>query len=125
MASIGGQTVIEMEGGNQTPVERVQTLERPGISGQAYRLLGEGGEPYTLLTTTDLASTSVASTYMGYYRNLVGAHVTIVDMHGRTFTNVMVLNVREVSTRPYKTPAGILSGAALLRCEWTLQSNDT
>ena len=125
MATIGGYPFVEMEGGIQKPVERVQTLERPGIDGQGYRVLGEGGEPFTLLTTTDLSTMSAAPTSMGYYRALVGTHVTVVDVQGVTFTSVMVLNVREVAKRPMMTPAGNLSGQALLRCEWTLQSNDT
>jgi len=123
-ASIGGYEFVEMVGPVGMPHERVQLLERPGVSGVGLRLLGRGCEPFVVATTTDLSTAGAANTAMVNYRALVGSSVTVVDTHARSFANVFVLAVMEVGVEKMLTPVGVLTGGFLLRCQWTLVSND-
>ena len=116
MASIGGTSVDVMRGRPDAPGETLQTIPpRPGENYNRTRKLGNQTADVTIRTWKTAASASAADSLEATYKAKQATAVTIVDAHGVSHTNVMILNV-QCRLRPI-----IESGASKYEVEafWT------
>ena len=120
--AIGGQTFREMMGGIQPASAQFELMGRPGVDGVALRQRERRGREFTQRTITGLAGANNADTQMATYQGLKGSTVSVTDVHGNTYSNMIVLDVELVGVRAVLLDT--LGDAALMICVWTLISND-
>lgn len=122
MATIGGLTVLRMDGEIPLSGAELEELRRNGIAGSEFRDVSWRAEPASVMTTTLCASASAARTaYLAYYA-LRGTLVTVVDDNGITHSNVMVRRVRQLGIAPVVGGGSITH---ILTCAWELQDCST
>jgi len=124
MASIGGYNFITIKGQINGFHERLETFNRPGVDGTSFRSLGSRSEISNIESTVDLPYQASAANNMAAYRNMVSTVVTIVDDHGVSWTNMLILGVREVSARTIiKGTGGYYTNPALIHVvAWEIQA---
>ena len=118
--SIGGVSFLTMRGPMPVnPKEKVGEITRPRVDGHAFERIGKRGAPVTLMTEAD---TSNAGTTMSSYQALQGTLVSVVDVDGQSFSNVLVLMVSKVSAKKVlSAQGGLTAGDWMLTAQWLLQ----
>ena len=123
MPSIGGYTVLFVDGEMHVPGVKVKDVTRTGQYGTTYLETGYGGAPFEIRTTVDVQTAGAVSTLKASYASLKGLLVTVVDDLGNTYQNYMVLDVQVVSARRVTTMVGGINASPqyLVMASWTLQ----
>lgn len=127
--SIGSISFVQLSGCPSPARETLETLERIGVNGQAYRKMGKRGQPITLQAITDLTTASAADSRMATYQAMIGTRQTITDRAGNSWQNMMILDVQMSGTVQLvaNNTAGPNSSAgscaALMSTIWTVQAN--
>jgi len=123
MATIGGYYMISLSHRPQPMGETVREITRPEADGQAYAKQGLRAEATLAYAATDCASAAAARTEMAAYAAMRGALVTVVDDLGESYTNVLVVDVRERGRKVVCTAVGgVRAGTVLLLTDWVLQA---
>lgn len=104
--------------------QRVEVLSRPGLNGQALRLLGESGGPFELITVNDTATGAEATQLYADLRQLVGQRVSIMWNSVALVPQFDVLDCRAINDTP-RIVVGMVGGlnppsVGLLVCRWVL-----
>jgi len=126
MASIGGYSMIFVSGPVGRPGMATERIERPGVDGTAFREQGLRCEPFMMTSIVDLDDAADVAAELDLYAALKGTLVTVIDDHGSTWTNVMVLDVQPVETKTIGVSAGGLATTPtkLVTARWTLQATE-
>ena len=130
--SIGSFTFAFLDGLPQQKQELVQTLERVGVDGHAYRLIGQRLPEFTLTSKVSVSTAVATFELIEDYQDAIGGAPLALVWEGLNLTTdaglttnykVMVLGVRVVSiTAPARMVGNVTSGHLVwLTCEWTLQ----
>ena len=124
MASIGGHNFITIKGQINGFHERLETFDRPGVNGTSFRAIGTRAEISNIESTVDLPYQASAANQLAAYRNMVSTVVTVVDDHGVSWSNMLILSVREVSARTIiKGHGGYYTNPAILHVvAWEIQA---
>lgn len=119
--SIGGVTVLRMDGRVTPLAKTLEKFRRPGINGVGLFDLGTDAPSVVVMTVADVAS---AATHVASCKALAGTLVTVVHPDGESITNVAVMAPPEyVSSKKVGTPVGGTSaGAYLVTMRWLLQA---
>ncbi|HUX17415.1 MAG TPA: hypothetical protein VMW52_13140 [Phycisphaerae bacterium] len=127
MASIGGTSVISIHGGVDVAFgEEVEVITRPGADGLGVKTTGKRSPPSVLYSESDHATAAAAETVVGTFKAMQGTLVTIVDDHGTTCTNVLVIRCAMRGKRYVATPVGgVTGGNVLLAMEWIVQTTES
>jgi len=126
MSSIGGKTVLFVQGTLDTPGMVTEPLTRPGVDGVAFREQGSRSKPTEMVSIVDVDDAAGVVAEIAAYKALQGTLVTVVDDRGSTTANVMVIEVQPVGARAIGPSVGGVSTSAglLLTCRWTLQTTE-
>ena len=126
MPSIGGNSVLTLRGEFQTLAQTLEPITRPNIDGVAYRVVGQRGGPFRMLSIVDVDDDAAAEALADTYKALIGTLVTVLDDHGQTHTNIVVLDSRILRKQPVKQAGGGLSTSQgyLVTTVWTLEESN-
>jgi len=126
MASIAGYTMLFVTGPIGRPGMATEPITRPGVDGSAFREVGLRCEPFLMTSLMDLEDAADVAAELNLYAALKGSLVTVVDDHGSTWTNVMVLDVQPIQTQTIGVSAGGLATTPtkLITARWTLQATE-
>ena len=106
MSSIGGITFIKLEGPKIPQMAyRIETIDREGVDGEAFRLNAEKVPEITVRTIQAVETLSSANAAPDTYAALIGTYVTVIDDLGRSVTNIMVLDAKALHTQTVETPS--------------------
>lgn len=123
MASIGGITVLTMEGTPDPMGEVLKLIARAGVDGMAYSKMGTKPAPFGLFTRSGANSATAAKTLVETYKALQGTVVEVVDATGRTWSNVVVIDVVTIRIRAIVTGVGDAAGMThILQTRWQMES---
>lgn len=123
MASIGGYTMLRIDG-EITPLgETVEEVTYRGRDGHAYRKLGEAAPVSQIVSTVDAFDGASVSTLVYNYKALQGTAVVIAT-DGVTTAQAIVLGVELLEVRPIlNSVGGEVSGSTrLVVCRWEVQA---
>jgi len=123
VASIGGLSVLTMQGELSEPLGTLEDITPPWADGHAYRAGPDRAGVRQVRTTADVSSAeSGIATARAAYEALKGALVTVVDPWGVSWTNVGVVDVRVRFRKLGGIAGGAVDGAdAQLVADWDLQ----
>ena len=121
MASVGGISVYSIRGRVDGAQERVEVIGNENVDGLAALKTGVRGEPFELRSMVFTNSTALIGTIENSYRAIVGSVVSVVDDHGVTWTNLLVLRVKAAGEQVYAV-AQPSSSSVRVDAIWTLQS---
>lgn len=124
MASIGGITVTTWRGSLDPTGQTVEEITRPGVSGHAYATRGKRAMEGLVRTIIDVTSAAAIETTRAAVKALQGTSVTVIDGVGNTINNVVVEQVRIISTRAVASAVGGINGTAathIMEVEWQLK----
>lgn len=100
---------------------RVQTIDRQGVDGHAYRTDAQKSEETTKYTTATTNSKSTANQAASSYAAIKGTLQTVEDDMGRSVENILIIDVRV--TRVFRvlnpSPAG---NDYVIEAAWTLRA---
>jgi hypothetical protein len=96
---------LRVSGRPNNLAERVQDITRPGIDGQAYRRINKRARPFQVELVATLTSESALQSTVDTMFGFQGKLVTLTDDHGRSYFNVMVLDVRERQRQHVTVPS--------------------
>lgn len=127
MSAIGIQSFFRMDGAVEPARTRVETLDRPGVDGAAFRDLGETAPESVLVTETLLSTLALVETTIDGYAALVGTDQTVTDGLGNSRTGVMVLDMQVVEQRQLHGAICTMTGqptnpVAILVCRWVVRA---
>lgn len=105
--SIGGYTAHRIVRGQVDPLGlEAQAETRPGVSGYDLIEVGYRGQPFELVTFRDYDSESDLNTGHATAKAQQGRVVTVVDVHGRSWGNILVVRVTEPERSKFAGAAG-------------------
>lgn len=122
MPSMGGYSVIRVDGPKRLAAVEVKRLDRPGVDGVDYMDMGIKGRPYTVTSLLDLTSTAALNQAMATFSGMQGNLITVVDNAERTFLNQMVLGVQHEHRKLGAAIGGVSGGEWLLTTTWELEA---
>lgn len=126
--SIGPFPFISLQGQLQPPREMTSIDDRPGVDGTEITLLGNKGEPFTMISRVDAENLSNGEMYHSVYKTIIGTAVELVRGGVSTEANgylVMVLAVRRLDVFPISGAVGNTihpPSEAMVITEWDLIS---
>ena len=127
MSQIGSIEFIRMQGAIDPGIgETLREITRPGVNGVAYRKEGIRGESFRLNTDADFASAGAAKTHKETCQSMQGEIYDIIDDHGQTWEDFIVLSVIPYQTSEVKNRQGG-SGSGdgyLVRQVWLMRATD-
>lgn len=121
-SSIGTFEFLRMEG-PQIPslASFVEIIDRAGVDGTAFRIDALKAEELTIYTIEGVSYLSEAKTRADDYAELKGTKVTVVDDLEREVEDVLVVDVRVIST-PQKLALSVPAGIDyVVRAIWLLK----
>ena len=125
---IGDEQFLVLRGPLNFMGEGVEIHSWPGVDGIGAWLLGDRSEPFQVRTVRDVESSADAKERIRQYELLKGTLVTLELYTGRTFTNMLVVDVGQYRIREVKTFAGpkisANAAAGVLEATWTLQATE-
>lgn len=122
MPSVGGYSVITLDGSIQLSAILLRPVRRDGVDGIAYLDVGYTHGPFAISTMQAYNSAPALGAAQMDFANLVGSLVTVVDTKSRSWYYLMVLGVEFSGERIVKTGVGDLySKLWMFRTKWTLQ----
>lgn len=123
MASIGGNTVLTMNGTPDPMGQVLKPIARAGVDGVAYSKMGTRPAPFGLFTRSGASNATTAKALIETFKALQGTTVTVVDATGRTWTNIVVEDVVTISNRTITTGVGDAAGMTqILQTRWQMRS---
>lgn len=124
--SINSTDFLDLRGIPVPPMDGMEMLQRPGVDGQGYRLIGKRGEVFGLETITALGTGGTADSQLATFIGWVTTLVSVTLPTGENFNNIRVIAVRCVGTQKLGTSTAGPGGTPneLMTCQWTMQSND-
>jgi hypothetical protein len=102
----------------------LEDVTRPGENGHAYWEMGKRGRVFEMEGKADYTTLSAAATSFDSLKSKQGKLATVVDDRGKSWSNVMLLDVEKAGLRPLISAAGGLqsgAGRALLVVRLRLQ----
>lgn len=120
MSSIGSNNFIRMSG-PQVPALAIAmaTINRKGRDGEVFRSDARKVPEVIQRTVTYVTSAGDANSADDVYKALIGSLVTVVDDHGRSVSNVMVLGAQvdfiQAVTTATATASHLVYGSWLLK----------
>lgn len=114
MANIGSYSFTRWEG-ELAPAGRVSRMipAPPGVDGHGAVFGGWRSQPATISTGAEVATDLAADSAEDGYRGMVGTSVAVIDGYGRSWSDVLVMDVR-------LTRAQTLTGTVYLSATWVL-----
>ncbi len=124
--SIGSENFVSMTGPFNPIGQRVEVFSRPGTDGHEARRMGLKGPPFQVTTFVDVISAAAIKTKIGEYKDLQGTIVSVVDGHGNTWNNVLILQVDAVAVPRLVIAVGGINSPSLagVGATWSLQFVD-
>ena len=119
MATIAGRTMTVMKGRPAKAAAATEAISaRPGEDYNRFRSLGLRAADRWIRTLEVAADAAAADALEATYNGLLGTAVTIVDGHGVTHTNVVLIAVH------VRLAPAIVDGAAkyLVWADWTVKA---
>lgn len=112
----------------ESPTQQVETLQRAGVTGTGFRVLGVRGDPFEATLTEHFPSYAAARPWIEQYKTLIGQQALEVWKDGRRLlidlkTKFVVLDVRELSCQAHVRlmgPGYQYAGGAALVSRWKL-----
>jgi hypothetical protein len=119
-SSIGIYNFVFVKGATNVQIERLESFSRPGVDGESFRAIGKRADITNFTSFSDLPTLGAAGTQLNLYAALVSQVVTVVDDLGYSWTNMLVLSVRQTLAKAIKTGVGGLyvSPLAVQTCSW-------
>ena len=117
--TIGAVTFKRLTVQPQERQERLEKIRRPGVDGNAWRKLGEEGEPFQAMAIKELSAANLADSTFLTYKAMIGETVSVTDIHGNVYTNCVVEAVRRTFVQEIGVEVG-WGGNALLHIEFLL-----
>jgi len=121
-SSIGTFEFLQMQG-PQIPLlaSAVEIIDRPGTDGVASRVDALKAEEITIYTVEGVVNLATAQNKADDYAALKGELVTVIDDLGRSVQEVLVVDVRVIST-PQKLALSVPTGIGyVVRAIWLLK----
>lgn len=94
MPSIAGQAFITVPRLFERAKERVEVIERDGIDGSIAKKLGQRNNLTQVRCVVDRDNEAGLNTLELAMFALVSTVITVVDDHGKSWTNILVIDVR-------------------------------
>ena len=124
--SIGDESFVLLSGQIDDPSDQVEVIQRPGVDGVAFRLMGNHPSPFELVSLEDFSSLSGARDAMIAYKALKGGDP--VDLVWQDVTPDDQVKVIDVVQHELRAATCIIGGVNLangstgflLRARWTL-----
>jgi hypothetical protein len=122
--SINGLQFLCLKGEVFLRQEELETFNRGGVDGTAFRKLGKRGQPFELISIVDAPSLEDAKAGFEAYRDIVATNPVTVIKDGINWGNYVVLRV-SLAPKGIKAVANFAGGLnapslALLTCRWEL-----
>lgn|GEM_PF-3196877 len=117
---------ISLEGQPIWPTMRIKPIQRAGVDGTAFLLIGKAGQEFTLVSGVDVADMNAGYSLLYEYQQLIGASpVTLMKggvEHSDVNRYVEVLNVQEERLFAIENSTGglVANSRAYLQARWTL-----
>ena len=108
MATVGGYSVDVLRGLVPALKEAIAVWDVPGLDGHGAQQVGYRSPVASLLAISLVADNATANTLISNLESLQGTSVTIVDDHGDTYTNCLVVTVDTSNAKK----AAIVDGAS-------------
>ena len=124
--SIGPFRFISLDGELDHTGESIAIDSRPGVYGMEFTLLGEKGQPFSMMSIVDVDDLTQASIQMISYKELIELNTVNVWKNGIPILGgflVKVLNVTKTRAFKIVTPVGNKisnQAGAILECRWDL-----
>ena len=122
MASIGGYTVDVLRGTPQLSGIELRVKAKAGVDGESFLDVGWRGRNFEIETLTGNNAEQILTNLKMAYNALKGSLVTVVDHHGQSWTNLMVMNVEVDGPKRMVGAVGFANGGTFqLTTKWTLR----
>ena len=122
MSSIGTFSFLQMQG-PQIPLlaSAVEIIDRPGTDGVASRVDALKAEEITIYTIEGIAQLNDANNRADDYAAYKGTRKTVVDDLGRSVADVLIVDVRVIST-PQKMALSVpTNNNYIVRAVWLMK----
>lgn len=113
LPSIGGQSFISISGRPDLLGQKVEEITRPNVDRHAWRTTGLRAEPTSHTCQVDVVDLNTAAALVVTMKALEATLVTVVFDDGQTHDNVLIQNVKHVSTQAGLAAAGGVSAGTV------------
>lgn len=97
---------VELKGGPQGFLERLQKISRAGTDGEAWRKLGLSAQGFPMKSMTDVADAAAAKALFLSYFAQVGSSVDLTTEQGIVWNDVLVVGLTFLGISPVLTMVG-------------------
>lgn len=124
---IGPFSFVSLSGPPQTPHERSDVIQRPGVNGTGFVKTGKKGEPFDVETRVDVADWATANAVAADYKRIVNAGTYDVIFAGVNYSSAgvkFVVNDVQITSikKMAKSAGGLNAGLAVITARWRLFS---
>jgi len=122
---IGPFSFVSLSAPPQTPHERSEIIQRPGVDGTGFLRIGKKGEPFDVESRVDVTDWATANAVAASYKAIVNAGTYDLTFAGINYTSagvkfvvtgVEVLSIKRLA----KSSGGLSNGLALVTARWKL-----
>lgn len=121
--SIGAYSFISLEGEYDWEQPSLMIDSRPGVEGMDFTLTATKGQPFAMVSLTDVNSLAQGRLLIADYKLLIEGNPTTVIKDGEFYVSAKVLSVTPLRLARISTAVGnkqSVFAQAILQCRWEL-----